>query len=192
MNCLDYTVPVFQIDSFQLKNMLECILHTILFHRMIYKAIKPKDVLCSAFELLSYTSIDDPILEKNVLSKIDTLMKRINVQYKNIEQTFHFSIGFYKLIKHTWPFSDEHLYTEKWNISISIYSIYDKSLTRETKDRKVYNTYQSLLTILSKADVPAPYYDDLKYNYFDIIDSDQKDILTNLVDILKSGPPRIL
>ena len=34
--------------------------------------------------------------------------------------------------------------------------------------------------------------DNLKYNYFDIIDSDQKNILTNIVDMLKSGPPRMI
>lgn len=192
MNCLVYTVPTFQIDSFQLKNILECILHTILFHRMIYKVIKPRDNLCSAFESLSYISINDPILDKIIENHIHSIMKKINVQYKNVEQTFSFSIGFYKLIKHTWPFSDDHLYTEKWNISICIYSIYDKSLTRETKDRRVFHTYESLLSILSKADVPAPHFDNLKYNYFDIIDSDQKNILTNIVDMLKSGPPRMI
>ena len=192
MNCLDYKIPTFQIDSFQLKNILECILHTILFHRMIYKVITPKDNLCSAFDSLSYCSINDPLLEKNVQTHIESLIKKINIQYKNVEYTFHFSIGFYKLITHMWPFSDEHIYTEKWNISISIYSIYDKSLSRETKDKRVYHTYQSLLSILLQADVPAPHLDQSHYNYFDIIDSDKKDIFTNIVDMIKSGPPRIL
>jgi hypothetical protein len=192
MNCLEYTIPTFQVDSHQLKNILECILHTILFHRMIYKVIKPKDILCSAFESLSYSAIDDPLLDKNVQSKIDSLIKRMNIQYKNTEQIFYFSIGFYQLIKHTWPFSDEHNYTEKWNLSVSIYSIYDKSLSRDTKDRRVNSTYQTLLSILLKADIPSPHFDEYKYSYFDIIDSDKKDILTNIVDMIKSGPPRIL
>jgi Autophagy-related protein 101 len=192
MNCLDYTVPTFQIDSHQLENILQCIIHTILFHRMIYKSIKPKECHCSAFESISYCSINDPILEKNVQTHIQSLMKKINIQYKNTEQKFYFSISFYKLIEHMWPFQDEHIYTERWNLSISIYSIYDKSLSRDTKDRRVNESYHQLLSILSKANIPTPHLDSNQYLYFDIIHSEQKNLLNDLVDMIKSGPPRIL
>jgi hypothetical protein len=192
MNCLDYTIPIFKIDSYQLPNMLQCIFHTILFHRMIYKVVKPKEILCSAFDSLSYISIDDPVLHDIVQTMIDSLIKKMDIHTTHIQQTFHFTLGFYKPIKRMWPFQDEQLYYEKWKLSISIYSMYDKSITRETKENYTYHSYQELLSILLNAPVPPPYIDTLQYLFFNIIDSEQKNFIHEFIDMIKSGPPRIL
>ena len=49
---------------------------------MIYKVIKPRDNLCSAFESLSYISINDPILDKIIENHIHSIMKKINNSYE--------------------------------------------------------------------------------------------------------------
>jgi hypothetical protein len=198
MNCNNYTIPTFNVDVHQINNILHCVIHTILFHRMIYKVIKPKEIVCSAFDLLSYVAIDDIILEEYTREQIDSFItKKYNHIYnykanKENQNVIFLTLAFYKLIKHTWPFSDEKIIYEKWNISISIYSIYDKSLSRSTKDSELNKSYQILLETLQNLQAPPSYLDKYQFLYFEIIDSEQKSILTDFINMIKTGPPRIL
>lgn len=118
MNCEACRLKELVLEPLEIREVLRCILHTIVFHRAL-GLVRPKDVDCELFEI-TYVQCGDVELEKKIEEKIDLFISWVE---KHPNRKSQISLSFYEVKnkQQTW-FSNkvERLYWEQWHINLHV------------------------------------------------------------------------
>jgi len=153
MNLQLFELAPVEVERFQVKEVLRCLLHTILFNRAL-GTIKPKEVECDVFDI-TYARVDDDKIHKEVEGQIeafDTALTKAATPAK----TNTCVLSFYDKVKRTrWgglSSAEEKVYWEQWAIPIAVAK--DKPKTVAERDRRHLQRQSAvrerLFTILSQ------------------------------------------
>ncbi|KAK3003823.1 hypothetical protein RJ639_018102, partial [Escallonia herrerae] len=106
------------VEHFEIREVLRCILHTILFHRAL-GLVRPKDIDLELFEI-TYVQCGDTELEKKIDEKIEQFIDRVE---KHPNKKNQICLSFYE-VKNKQPswFTNkvERLHWEQWNINLNV------------------------------------------------------------------------
>jgi len=116
-NCEVVNLPALEVDhTHQVKDVLRCILHTVLFNRAL-GLVRPKEVDLELFNI-TYVQCVDRKVERTIEEKVDLVLHWLE-KYpgKQVQVSLKF---FEKRYKQAW-FSkqEERLYWEQWNVNIT-------------------------------------------------------------------------
>eukprot|EP00298_Acanthocystis_sp_HF-20_P002986 c13360_g1_i1.p1 GENE.c13360_g1_i1~~c13360_g1_i1.p1 ORF type:complete len:204 (-),score=59.42 c13360_g1_i1:6-578(-) len=128
MNYELFTLEELVLERHQIKEVIACLLHTVIFQRAL-GPVTPEDVDSDLFGI-TYVKCNDPLVSKSIEEKVDSFAK---VLENNSQIKGQVCLSFYeKQVKQAW-FSkqEERVYWEQWNIPISLISI------KTDGDRKV-------------------------------------------------------
>lgn len=118
MNCEVCQLKELEVEHYQIREVLRCILHTIVFHRAL-GLVRPKDVDLELFEI-TYVQCGDLELEKKIDEKIEHFMSWVE---KHPNKKCQICISFYEM-KSKQPswFTNkiERLYWEQWYINLNV------------------------------------------------------------------------
>ncbi|XP_042008167.1 autophagy-related protein 101-like [Salvia splendens] len=118
MNCEVCQLKELDVEHFEIREVLRCILHTILFHRAL-GLVRPKDIDLELFEI-TYVQCGDVELERKVDEKIDQFLDRVD---KHPNKKNQICLSFYE-VKNKQPtwFTNkvERLYWEQWYINLNV------------------------------------------------------------------------
>ncbi|XP_072958055.1 autophagy-related protein 101-like [Typha angustifolia] len=118
MSCELFELKELALVSLEIRDVLRCILHTILFHRAL-GLVRPKDVDCRRFDI-TYVQCGDAEVEKKIDEKIDQFISWVE---KHPNRKSQVTLSFYEVRnKHPTWFSNktERLYWEQWHINLHI------------------------------------------------------------------------
>ncbi|KAL2906145.1 hypothetical protein RDABS01_004855 [Bienertia sinuspersici] len=118
MNCEVCQLKELEVEHFEIREVLRCILHTVMFHRAL-GLVRPKDVDLELFDV-TYVQCGDAELEKKIDEKIDQFICWVE---KHPNKKSQICLSFYevKSNKAIW-FSNkvERLYWEQWYINLNV------------------------------------------------------------------------
>ncbi|KAJ3670116.1 hypothetical protein LUZ60_010440 [Juncus effusus] len=116
MNCEVCELKELEVEQFEIKEVLSCVLHTILFHRAL-GLIRPKDVDCELFEL-TYVQCGVADVEKEIEEKIDEFIHKVK---KHPNRRSQICVSFFETKQAAW-FSNksDRIYFERWFINLNI------------------------------------------------------------------------
>lgn len=116
MNCEQFTLEELEVEPYQLREVLRCLLHTILFNRAL-GPVRPKEEYVELFDA-TYVRCDDRLYEKSVEEKIEQFMRTFD--QKNL--TRQLCLSFYeKRDKKIWfTKQEEKLLWEQWLVTITV------------------------------------------------------------------------
>ncbi|KAB2051673.1 hypothetical protein ERO13_A12G069100v2 [Gossypium hirsutum] len=118
MNCEVCQLKELEVEHFEIREVLRCILHTIVFHRAL-GLVRPKDVDLELFEI-TYVQCGDVELEKKIDEKIDHFISWVE---KHPNKKSQICLSFYE-VKSKQPswFTNktERLYWEQWYINLNV------------------------------------------------------------------------
>ncbi|XP_074295408.1 autophagy-related protein 101-like isoform X1 [Silene latifolia] len=118
MNCEVCQLKELQVDDFEIKEVLRCILHTIMFHRAL-GLVRPKDIDLELFDI-TYVQCGDVELEKKIDEKIEHFISWVE---KHPNKKSQICLSFYEIKnnKAIW-FSNkvERLIWEQWYINLNV------------------------------------------------------------------------
>ncbi|XP_022775228.1 autophagy-related protein 101-like isoform X1 [Durio zibethinus] len=118
MNCEVCQLKELEVEHFEIREVLRCILHTIVFHRAL-GLVRPKDVDLELFEI-TYVQCGDVELEKKIDEKIEHFVSWVE---KHPNKKSQICISFYE-VKSKPPswFSNkpEHLVWEQWYVNLNV------------------------------------------------------------------------
>ncbi|GAB2236325.1 hypothetical protein Droror1_Dr00028047 [Drosera rotundifolia] len=118
MNCEVCQLKELEVESFEIREVLRCILHTIMFHRAL-GLVRPRDVDLQLFDI-TYVQCGDVEIERKIDEKIDQFISWVE---KHPHKKSQICLSFYEVKnnKATW-FSNkvERLYWEQWYINLNV------------------------------------------------------------------------
>mmetsp|Transcript_22826 Transcript_22826/g.31801 ORF Transcript_22826/g.31801 Transcript_22826/m.31801 type:complete len:206 (+) Transcript_22826:69-686(+) len=117
MNCEVMELPVLVVEEYQVREVMRCLLHTLLFHRAL-GSVRPRDVDSELFEI-TYVQCGCPGVESCVEEKINELCHWI-ARHPNKRATV--LVSFYeKRMKQNWfAKQEERLYWEQWRVHLEV------------------------------------------------------------------------
>jgi len=137
MNCEVFYLNELEVEHYQIREVLRCILHTIMFNRAL-GLVRPRDVDSELFEI-TYVQCGDSATEKKIEEKIDHFLSWVE-KYPNKKSRV--CLSFYETrSKHmAWFSKVERLYWEQWCIQLHVVppaplkakKFYDSSQSGET------------------------------------------------------------
>ncbi|KAL9815689.1 hypothetical protein AtNW77_Chr5g0154281 [Arabidopsis thaliana] len=106
-----------EVESFEIREVLRCILHTIVFHRAL-GLIRPKDIDLELFEI-TYVQCGEIEVEKKIDEKIEQFINWIE---KHPNKKSQICLSFYevKSKQPSWFTKIERLYWEQWYINLNV------------------------------------------------------------------------
>ncbi|CAF1717069.1 hypothetical protein Bca4012_041595 [Brassica carinata] len=119
MNCEVCNLKELEVESFEIREVLRCILHTIVFHRAL-GLIRPKDIDLELFDI-TYVQCGEIEVEKKIDDKIEQFVTWIG---KHPNKKSQICLTFYevKTKQPSWFTNKiERLYWEQWNINLSAF-----------------------------------------------------------------------
>ncbi|CAL9173525.1 unnamed protein product [Musa hybrid cultivar] len=131
MNCETCQLKELVVEPPEIREVLRCILHTILFHRAL-GLVRPKDVECELFDI-TYVQCGDHELEKKIDEKINQFIGWVE---KHPNRKSQVCISFYEVKnKHATWFGNkiERFYWEQWYINLHIISPKPHGKSHNTK-----------------------------------------------------------
>ncbi|KAL0424587.1 UNVERIFIED_CONTAM: Autophagy-related protein [Sesamum radiatum] len=118
MNCEVCQLKELEVEHFEIREVLRCILHTIFFHRAL-GLVRPKDIDLELFEI-TYVQCGDVELERKIDEKIDQFIDKVE---KHPNKKNQICLSFYEVKNKqaTW-FSNkvERLHWEQWYINLNV------------------------------------------------------------------------
>lgn len=120
MNCEAFHLNELELEHFQIREVLRCILHTIMFHRAL-GLVRPKDVDLELFDV-TYVQCGDRDLERIIEEKIDHFVAWVE---KHPNKKGQVCLSFYETRSKpaAWFSSKvERFHWEQWLISLTILS----------------------------------------------------------------------
>lgn len=186
MNLPVYTTDTLYLEKCHAEAVLYGMVHTLLFHRMIYRTVRPKEVTCSVYDSFHYVMIDDARLHEKVVEKVNAALESLRERPSGT-----LSILFYRVKSEGgWFSKEERVDMERWSIPLQWYELYDRSHTQAGKEQQIRKMYTTLLALLSSA--PPPLYHVINdYLPFDIVDMDKPNSLKEIFQFIVSGPPKM-
>jgi autophagy-related protein 101 len=118
MNCEVFYLKELEVEHYQIREVLRCILHTIMFNRAL-GLVRPKDVDSELFEI-TYAQCGDEAIEKRIEEKIDNFVQWVE---KHPNRKSQVCLSFYETRnKQTAWFSSkvERLHWEQWCIYMNV------------------------------------------------------------------------
>ncbi|GKU99025.1 hypothetical protein SLEP1_g11940 [Rubroshorea leprosula] len=118
MNCEVCHLKELEVEHFQIREVLRCILHTIVFHRAL-GLVRPKDVELGLFDI-TYVQCGDVELEKKIDEKIGHFISWVE---KHPNKKSQICLSFYEVKnKQASWFTNktERLYWEEWYINLNV------------------------------------------------------------------------
>uniref|UniRef100_A0A5B7AUP5 Autophagy-related protein 101 n=1 Tax=Davidia involucrata TaxID=16924 RepID=A0A5B7AUP5_DAVIN len=118
MNCEACQLKELEVEHFEIREVLRCILHTILFHRAL-GLVRPKDIDLELFEI-TYVQCGDVELEKKIDEKIDQFIDKVE---KHPNKKNQICLSFYEVKNKqaTWFTNKvERLHWEQWYINLNV------------------------------------------------------------------------
>lgn len=119
-NCETYTLPSIEAEPQQVRDILRCLLHTILFNRALGH-VKPQEVDCDLLDL-SYVCVDDREVHTAVEGGIGDFCSSVEKRPPGVPAQVR--LAFYeRRQKASWfGTADERMYWEQWFIPLRILS----------------------------------------------------------------------
>ncbi|XP_059623776.1 LOW QUALITY PROTEIN: autophagy-related protein 101 [Cornus florida] len=117
MNCEVCQLKELEVEHFEIREVMRCILHTILFHRAL-GLVRPKDIDLELFEI-TYVQCGDVEVEKKIEEKIDQFIDKVE---KHPNKKNQICLSFYevKSKQATWFSKVERLHWEQWYINLNV------------------------------------------------------------------------
>ncbi|KAF3438894.1 hypothetical protein FNV43_RR17169 [Rhamnella rubrinervis] len=119
MNCEVCQLKELEVEHFEIREVLRCILHTIVFHRAL-GLVRPKDIDLELFEI-TYVQCGDSELEKKIDEKIEQFISWVE---KHPNKKSQICLSFYEVKKNkqaSWFTNKiERLYWEHWYINLNV------------------------------------------------------------------------
>ncbi|XP_069150076.1 autophagy-related protein 101 isoform X4 [Solanum lycopersicum] len=118
MNCEVFKLKELDVEQFEIQDVLQCILHSIMFHRAL-GLIYPKNVDSELFEI-TYMQCSDFVIERKVDEKITQFIDKVK---KHPNQKHQICVSFYesKNKQTSWFTKNvERCYWEHWYINLSV------------------------------------------------------------------------
>ncbi|KAK7359900.1 hypothetical protein VNO77_01868 [Canavalia gladiata] len=118
MNCEVCQLKELEVEHFEIREVLRCILHTIVFHRAL-GLVRPKDVDLELFDV-TYVQCGEAELEKKIDEKIEQFVCWVE---KHPNKKSQICLSFYEVKnKQASWFSNkiERLYWEQWYINLNV------------------------------------------------------------------------
>jgi len=133
-----------EVEHHQVRDVLRCILHTILFNRAL-GLVRPRDVDLELFNI-TYVQCVDITVEREVNARVEAAMNWLD---KNPRKPVQVSLSFFeKRYKQAW-FSkqEERLYWEQWTVCIHCSNHRQRSttITGDTHDLQEHHERQKRL-----------------------------------------------
>mmetsp|Transcript_28840 Transcript_28840/g.63170 ORF Transcript_28840/g.63170 Transcript_28840/m.63170 type:complete len:203 (-) Transcript_28840:509-1117(-) len=149
MNCEVLELPVLAVETYQIREVLRCLLHTIMFNRAL-GPVRPRDVDSELFEI-SYVQCGDSGVERKIEEKINNLCNWVE---KHPGKRVTVLLSFYeKRFKQIW-FSkqEERLYWEQWRVQLDVIrpAASDLEAQRVQRHRLLEESLQAALLALLK------------------------------------------
>ncbi|CBI18564.3 unnamed protein product, partial [Vitis vinifera] len=92
MNCEACDLKELELENFQIREVLRCILHTIVFHRAL-GLVRPKDIDLELFEI-TYVQCGDAEVERKINEKIDQFISWVE---KHPNKKSQICLSFYEV-----------------------------------------------------------------------------------------------
>lgn len=183
MNLPVHTTDTLFLDKYLGVSVLEAFVHTILFHRMVHRMVRPIEVGHPVYDSLVYLHSGEEVAER-IRGAMETLGER---------DTGTLVVVFYRIQSRSgWWWGEERTEVEKWRIPIQWYTEYDRSLTHSVKEGRVRDVYDGLLRMLLGQTLdPVPFTISAQGVPFDVMDADKPSRLRDMVQFIVSGPPRM-
>lgn len=167
-------MELLEVEGFQLKEILRCLLHTIVFHRSL-GSIFPKEVDCDVFDV-SYARVDDKGLERVVERRIDSIYQSI-VEMRTTRFTVTLRFYIYSEAKGFMLNQREKMFWEQWMIPITISTQKKKGSERDHRHNQRQQALRDrLLYIIQMMNNKTKHVPPVKKNVpcfpFDIVFSD--------------------
>ncbi|XP_042376119.1 autophagy-related protein 101-like [Zingiber officinale] len=118
MNCETFQLKELVVEPLEIREVLRCLLHTIVFHRAL-GLVRPKDIECELFEI-TYVQCGDHELDKKIEEKTDQLIAWVE---KHPNKKSQICLSFYEVKnKHASWFGNrtERFYWEQWYINLHV------------------------------------------------------------------------
>ncbi|KAK9168977.1 hypothetical protein Syun_001117 [Stephania yunnanensis] len=118
MNCEVCNLKELDVEHFEMREVLRCILHTIVFHRAL-GLVRPRDVDSEIFEI-TYVQCGVAEVEKKIEEKIDQFISWVE---KHPNKKSQICLSFYEVKNKqaTWFTNKvERLYWEQWHINLNV------------------------------------------------------------------------
>lgn len=131
MNCEACQLKELVLETMEIREVLQCILHTIVFHRAL-GLVRPKDVDCELFEI-TYVQCGDAELEKKIDEKIEHFISWAD---KHPNKKCQICLSFYEVRNKQWcRFSNkiERIYWEQWHINLHVVSSKSRGKSSNSK-----------------------------------------------------------
>ncbi|GAB4847027.1 hypothetical protein Ancab_026039 [Ancistrocladus abbreviatus] len=134
MNCEVCQLKELEVQSYEIREVLRCILHTIMFHRAL-GLVQPKDVDLQLFDI-TYVQCGDIELEKKIDEKIDQFISWVE---KHPNKKSQVCLSFYEVKNNkAICFSNkvERLHWEHWYINLNVFQ-HPKAHSSQSHQSKV-------------------------------------------------------
>ncbi|KAJ9170758.1 hypothetical protein P3X46_018838 [Hevea brasiliensis] len=118
MNCEVCQLKELEVEHFEIREVLRCILHTIVFHRAL-GLVRPKDIDLELFDI-TYVQCGDIEVEKKIDEKIEQFVSWVE---KHPNKKSEICLSFYEVkSKHPSWFTNkiERLDWEQWHINLNV------------------------------------------------------------------------
>ncbi|CAH9124600.1 unnamed protein product [Cuscuta epithymum] len=134
MNCIDFRLKDLDVEHFEIREVLQCILHTIFFHRAL-GLVRPKDIDLELFDI-TYVQCGDAEVEKKIDEKINHFIERVE-KYPNKKNEICLSFYEVKNKQATWFTNKvERLYWEQWYINLNVAQHHPKAHSNKSHPSK--------------------------------------------------------
>ncbi|PQQ02081.1 autophagy-related protein 101 [Prunus yedoensis var. nudiflora] len=118
MNCEVCQLKELEVEHFEIREVLRCILHTIVFHRAL-GLVRPKDIDLELFEI-TYVQCGDMELEKKIDENIEQFISWVE-KHPNKKSQICLSFFEERNKQATWfTHKKERLYWEQWHINLNV------------------------------------------------------------------------
>ncbi|KAI4314925.1 hypothetical protein L6164_027785 [Bauhinia variegata] len=137
MNCEVCQLKELEVEHFEIREVLRCILHTIMFHRAL-GLVRPRDTDLELFDI-TYVQCGDMELEKKIDDKIEQFISWVE---KHPNKKSQICLSFYEVKnKQVSWFSNkiERLYWEQWYINLNV-AQHPKAHSSKSVHSKVVDT----------------------------------------------------
>ncbi|GBG76793.1 hypothetical protein CBR_g23008 [Chara braunii] len=115
MNCEVFDLKELEVEYYQVREVLRCILHTIMFNRAL-GLIRPKEVESMLFDI-TYVQTGDPGIEKKIEEKIDQFCTWVD---KHPNKKGQVCLSFFEERKISWFTRPDRLYWERWFVRLNV------------------------------------------------------------------------
>nr|VDD37447.1 unnamed protein product [Brassica oleracea] len=114
---LFFFVPSQEVESFEIREVLRCILHTIVFHRAL-GLIRPKDIDLELFDI-TYVQCGEIEVEKKIDETIEHFISWID---KHPNKKSQICVSFYevKSKQPSWFNNKQRSYWEQWYVNLNV------------------------------------------------------------------------